>query len=145
MFSRRQSCRGRSQSPVVRIAEEMETEPSKPGALSVRDGGDHRSKKIAPIGMPKAGHWFVPDSPLEGDGFELLVPKRRSPQIQAVRVRFGITMMSATKPDPIDSQDDIVESDAADWSKLPHRGANRQQSIRVNTRLPAECGPSWAP
>ena len=36
------------------------------GALSVRDGGDHRSKKIAPIGMPKAGHWFVPDSPLEG-------------------------------------------------------------------------------
>ena len=30
MFSRRQSCRGRSQSPVVRIAEEMETEPSKP-------------------------------------------------------------------------------------------------------------------
>ena len=30
MFSRRQSCWGRSQSPVVRIAEEMETEPSKP-------------------------------------------------------------------------------------------------------------------
>ena len=30
MFSRGQSCRGRSQSPVVRIAEEMETEPSKP-------------------------------------------------------------------------------------------------------------------
>ena len=30
MFSRRQSCRGKSQSPVVRIAEEMETEPSKP-------------------------------------------------------------------------------------------------------------------
>ena len=30
MFSRRQSCRGNSQSPVVRIAEEMETEPSKP-------------------------------------------------------------------------------------------------------------------
>src|SRR5215469_11625837 len=29
MFSRRQSCRGKSQSPVVRIAEEMETEPSK--------------------------------------------------------------------------------------------------------------------
>ena len=36
------------------------------GALSVRVGGDHRSKKIAPIGMPKAGHWFVADSPLEG-------------------------------------------------------------------------------
>ena len=30
MFSRRQSWRGRSQSPVVRVAEEMETEPSKP-------------------------------------------------------------------------------------------------------------------
>src|SRR3954467_14066556 len=30
MFSRRQTCRGRSQSPVVWIAEEMETEPSKP-------------------------------------------------------------------------------------------------------------------
>ena len=40
------------------------------GALSVRDGGDHRSKKIAPIGMPKAGHWFVADSPLEEAGFE---------------------------------------------------------------------------
>ena len=46
------------------------------GALSVRDGGDHRSKKIAPIGMPKAGHWFVADSPLEGDGFELPVRGR---------------------------------------------------------------------
>ena len=30
MFSRGQTCRGRSQSPVVWIAEEMETEPSKP-------------------------------------------------------------------------------------------------------------------
>jgi hypothetical protein len=30
MFSRGQTCRGRSQSPVVRIAEEMETKPSKP-------------------------------------------------------------------------------------------------------------------
>src|SRR5215203_3115245 len=30
MFSRRQTCRGRSQSPVVWIAEEMETDPSKP-------------------------------------------------------------------------------------------------------------------
>src|SRR6516225_9827909 len=30
MFSRKQSCRGRSQSPVVWIAEEMETEPLKP-------------------------------------------------------------------------------------------------------------------
>ena len=30
MFSREQTCRGRSQSPVVWIAEERETEPSKP-------------------------------------------------------------------------------------------------------------------
>src|SRR3954471_15245324 len=30
MFSRGQTCRGRSQSPVVWIAEEMETKPSKP-------------------------------------------------------------------------------------------------------------------
>src|SRR6478672_11695184 len=30
MFSRGQSCRGKSQSPVVRIAEGRETEPSKP-------------------------------------------------------------------------------------------------------------------
>src|SRR5260370_25839045 len=30
MFSRRQTCRGKSQSLVVWIAEEMETEPSKP-------------------------------------------------------------------------------------------------------------------
>src|SRR6516165_11119627 len=30
MLSREQTCRGRSQSPVVWIAEEMETEPSKP-------------------------------------------------------------------------------------------------------------------
>jgi hypothetical protein len=30
MFSRRQTCRGKSQSPVVWIAEEMETKPSKP-------------------------------------------------------------------------------------------------------------------
>src|SRR5262245_12221724 len=30
MFSRGQTCRGRSQSPVVWIAEEMEPEPSKP-------------------------------------------------------------------------------------------------------------------
>jgi len=30
MFSRSQACRGRSQNPVVWIAEEMETEPSEP-------------------------------------------------------------------------------------------------------------------
>jgi hypothetical protein len=30
MFSRRQTCRGKSQSPVVWIAEAMETDPSEP-------------------------------------------------------------------------------------------------------------------
>jgi hypothetical protein len=36
MFSRGQTCRGRSQSPVVWIAEEMETEPSKPIGMPQR-------------------------------------------------------------------------------------------------------------
>ena len=39
MFSRGQTCRGRSQSPVVWIAEEMETEPSKPIDKTSRRGG----------------------------------------------------------------------------------------------------------
>ena len=39
MFSRSQTCRGRSQSPVVWIAEEMETEPSKPIDKTSRRGG----------------------------------------------------------------------------------------------------------
>ena len=38
MFSRGQTCRGRSQSPVVWIAEEMETEPSKPIDKTSRGG-----------------------------------------------------------------------------------------------------------
>src|SRR5262249_26678922 len=63
MFSRRQSCRGKSQSPVVRIAEEMETEPSKP-IDKISRGGEHESpgcikrerivasKKVAPRAEP---------------------------------------------------------------------------------------------
>src|ERR1700719_1474723 len=44
MFSRRQSCRGKSQSPVVRIAEEMETEPSKPiDKISRGESTSHRA------------------------------------------------------------------------------------------------------
>jgi hypothetical protein len=39
MFSRGQSCRGRSQSPVVRIAEGKETEPSKPIDKASSRGG----------------------------------------------------------------------------------------------------------
>src|SRR2546421_9226277 len=63
MFSRRQSCRGKSQSPVVRIAEEMETEPSKPidkisrGEIHESPGCIKRerivaSKKVAPRAEP---------------------------------------------------------------------------------------------
>ena len=45
MFSRGQTCRGRSQSPVVWIAEEMETEPSKPIDKTSRGGGtSHRAE-----------------------------------------------------------------------------------------------------
>jgi hypothetical protein len=44
MFSRGQPCRGRSQSPVVRIAEEMETEPSKPiDKISLGEITSHRA------------------------------------------------------------------------------------------------------
>src|SRR6266480_2572002 len=44
MFSRRQSCRGKSQSPVVWIAEEMETEPSKPiDKISRGENTSHRA------------------------------------------------------------------------------------------------------
>src|SRR5690349_6364596 len=44
MFSRRQSFRGKSQSPVVRIAEEMETEPSKPiDKISRGENTSHRA------------------------------------------------------------------------------------------------------
>src|SRR6202040_131858 len=44
MFGRRQSCRGKSQSPVVRIAEEMETEPSKPiDKISRGENTSHRA------------------------------------------------------------------------------------------------------
>ena len=44
MFSREQTCRGRSQSPVVWIAEEMETEPSKPiDKTSAREVTSHRA------------------------------------------------------------------------------------------------------
>jgi len=44
MFSRRQSCRGKSQSPVVWIAEEMETEPSKPiDKISRGESTSHRA------------------------------------------------------------------------------------------------------
>jgi hypothetical protein len=44
MFSRSQTCRGRSQGPVVRIAEEMETELSKPiDKISLGEVTSHRA------------------------------------------------------------------------------------------------------
>jgi hypothetical protein len=58
------------------------------GALSVRDGGDHRSKKFAPIEMPKAGHRFVADSSLEGNGFELSVPRERGYRLELSSVIY---------------------------------------------------------
>src|SRR6516164_7827439 len=63
MFSRRQSCRGNSQSPVVRIAEEMETEPSKPiDEISRGEITSHRavSKENAlwPPRVPRVEHRY---------------------------------------------------------------------------------------
>jgi len=44
MFSRGQSCRGKSQSPVAWIVEEMETEPSKPiDKVSLGEIASHRA------------------------------------------------------------------------------------------------------
>jgi hypothetical protein len=44
VFSRGQTCRGRSQSPVAWIAEEMETEPSKPiDKISLGEVASHRA------------------------------------------------------------------------------------------------------
>src|SRR5262245_5612060 len=82
MFSRRKSCRGKSQSPVVRIAEEMETEPSKPiNKISRGEITSHRAvskenalwprKKSSPRAEPTSD---VADSALEQAGFEPLVP-----------------------------------------------------------------------
>jgi hypothetical protein len=63
MFSRGQTCRGRSQNPVAWIAEEMETEPSKPiDKISLGEIASHRAvstenalwprKKVAPRAEP---------------------------------------------------------------------------------------------
>src|SRR5262249_13061922 len=59
MFSRGHSCRGRSQSPVVRIAEEMETEPTKPidkislGEIN-ESPGRNKSKRVVASKMSKS-------------------------------------------------------------------------------------------
>src|SRR6516162_8254777 len=69
MFSRRQSCRGRSQSPVVRIAEEMETEPSKPiDKISRGEITSHRAvSKENACGLEK-GSPEGPSLPPKGEG-----------------------------------------------------------------------------
>lgn len=60
MFSRSQSYQGKSQSPVVRIAEETETEPLKPiDKISLREITSHRAiereRVVASKGLnPKA-------------------------------------------------------------------------------------------
>ena len=44
MFSRRQTCRGKGQNPVVRIAEVMETETLKPiDKVSLGEATSHRA------------------------------------------------------------------------------------------------------
>src|SRR5690348_17851440 len=57
MFSREQTCRGRSQSPVVWIAEEMETEPSKPIDKTSRgEVTSHRKSSEQPLQLvPERG------------------------------------------------------------------------------------------
>ena len=53
MFSRRQTCRGRSHSPVVWMAEAMETEPSKPideassGEVTMSPGRNNSERVVA--------------------------------------------------------------------------------------------------
>lgn len=59
MFSRGQSCRGRSQSPVVRIAEVMETETLKPidkvslGEIN-ESPGRNKSKRVVASKVSKS-------------------------------------------------------------------------------------------
>ena len=65
MFSRRQSCRGKSQSPVVRIAEEMETEPTKPidkislGEINESPGRNNNERVVASKVSKSEGRAFI--------------------------------------------------------------------------------------
>src|ERR1700750_1660286 len=69
MFSRRQSCRGKSQSPVVRIAEEMETEPSKPiDKISRGEITSHRAVSKENAWWPGKKEPRGPSLPPKGEG-----------------------------------------------------------------------------
>src|SRR4029077_20909285 len=69
MFSRRQSCRGKSQSPVVRIAEEMETEPSKPiDKISRGENTSHRAVSKENALWPRKKYPRGPSLPPKGEG-----------------------------------------------------------------------------
>jgi hypothetical protein len=69
MFSRRQTCRGRSQSPVVRIAEEMETEPSKPiDKISPGEITSHRAVSKENALWPRKAKTRGPSPLPEGEG-----------------------------------------------------------------------------
>jgi hypothetical protein len=84
MFSRGQSCRGRSQSPVDRIAEGIETEPPKPidnvslGEINESPGRNNSERSVASkgeepraepasvgrrqYGVPKSDRYSIPTS-----------------------------------------------------------------------------------
>src|SRR4029079_6704441 len=69
MFSRRQSCRGKSQSPVVWIAEEMETEPSKPiDKISRGEITSHRAASKENALCPQKKEPRGPSLPPKGEG-----------------------------------------------------------------------------
>src|SRR6201988_2120121 len=69
MFSRRQSCRGKSQSSVVWIAEEMETEPSKPiDKISRGESTSHRAVSKENALWPRKKYPRGPSLPPKGEG-----------------------------------------------------------------------------
>src|SRR5208337_37 len=69
MFSREQTCRGRSQSPVVWIAEERETEPSKPiDKASQGEVTSHRAVTKVNALWPRKCEARGPSPQLEGEG-----------------------------------------------------------------------------
>src|SRR5208282_6266747 len=69
VFSRSQSCRGRSQSPVVWIAEERETEPSKPiDKASLGEVTSHRAVTKVNALWPRKCEARGPSPQLEGEG-----------------------------------------------------------------------------
>jgi hypothetical protein len=69
MFSKGQTCRGRSQSSVVWIAEEMETEPSKPiDKISRGESTSHRAVSKENALWPRKKYPRGPSLPPKGEG-----------------------------------------------------------------------------